>query len=464
MGSWATIYIGDYSIDTEKNTLNSYYLSIFQESDLQITKFDTSKTEEFSKHFIIEEIEEDELSSLEIVKLVCPISIVRDRLNLLGFTKTVSELCFQAGLKIATHSKQEDIKLNSQYTLHANSEFILNRLSNEYEVLKSLTLESWTNALPIVMELKRQSRSNYQHNYEEHSALVNYMFDDMFFGLPLGDYGDYRHLLRLIIDAFSESDELIYDLTDLVFGGWLDIEYLFDNSDEYISPIHDVSHRIIVITEGSTDAIILERSLKLLFPHLANYFRFLDFKGTNIAGGASALAHTVKAFAGVGIVNRIIALFDNDTGAEDALRTLKGINLPLNILVLRYPEIELAKNYPTIGPTGIAQMDVNGLAGSIELYLGDDVLRKSDGSLIPVQWKGYVQSLQKYQGEIISKTDVQNTFWDKIKKCEDDPSLINNYDWSGIKDILNQMFTAFHKIDEDNILRAISETVQSRFD
>jgi hypothetical protein len=31
-------------------------------------------------------------------------------------------------------------------------------------------------------------------------------------------------------------------------------------------------------------------------------------------------------------------------------------------------------------------MNVNGLAGSIELYLGADVLTDAQGSLVPVQW------------------------------------------------------------------------------
>ncbi len=82
-------------------------------------------------------------------------------------------------------------------------------------------------------------------------------------------------------------------------------------------------------------------------------------------------------------------------------------------------------------------MNVNGLAGSIELYLGDDVLTSEDGNQIPVQWKGYVQSLRKYQGEIISKSEVQNKFIEKLKICENDPSMIEKFDWTGISAIIN---------------------------
>jgi hypothetical protein len=34
-----------------------------------------------------------------------------------------------------------------------------------------------------------------------------------------------------------------------------------------------------------------------------------------------------------------------------------------NVRVVQYPSIELAKNYPTIGPSGVSNVDVNGLAG-----------------------------------------------------------------------------------------------------
>ena len=376
---------------------------------------------------------------------------------MLGFTKAVAELGFQEGLNIElekTRSHQENYAEN--YTL----ETLSNHYSEKYNVLLSLDFETWLKNLPEVMKLKRKGVSYLDDNYDDYSPLVKFMLFEHFFGAPMGNYNEWRHLLRLIVEAFDANDNLVYELTNVVAGGWITVKDLFDN-DEYISPIHNVSQRTIVITEGSTDTMIIERSLRLLYPHLANYFRFLDFKGTNIAGGASALAHTVKAFAGVGIVNRIIALFDNDTGAEDALRALNNIILPRNIIVLRYPEIESAKNYPTFGPTGIVKMNVNGLAGSIELYLGDDVLRKEDGSQIPVQWKGYVQSLHKYQGEITFKSDVQSKFMEKIKVCESDASLIDNFDWTGIRAIMNEMFTAFNTKDEEEILKIISEPFET---
>ena len=97
-------------------------------------------------------------------------------------------------------------------------------------------------------------------------------------------------------------------------------------------------------------------------------------------------------------------------------------------------------------------MDINGLAGSIELYLGQDVLVDAAGVLSPVQWTGYDHKLGVYQGAISQKDLVLRQFNDKLAQCEGHPEEIDSYDWEGILAILDTMRTAFHSVDEDAIL------------
>lgn len=59
-------------------------------------------------------------------------------------------------------------------------------------------------------------------------------------------------------------------------------------------------------------------------------------------------------------------------------------------------------------------MNINGLACSIEMYLGDDILLK-DGNYIPIHWKAYNEKEKKYQGELSEKSYVQDEFRKKIK-------------------------------------------------
>jgi hypothetical protein len=78
------------------------------------------------------------------------------------------------------------------------------------------------------------------------------------------------------------------------------------------------------------------------------------------------------------------------------------------------PDIKLAKNYPTVGPTGFKRMNINGLACGIEMYLGVDILTKED-KFIPIQWKGYDEKEKKYQGDLSEKHYAQEEFRKKIK-------------------------------------------------
>ena len=62
-------------------------------------------------------------------------------------------------------------------------------------------------------------------------------------------------------------------------------------------------------------------------------------------------------------------------------------------------------------------MNVNGLACSIDMYFGVDVLTRNK-ELIPIQWKGFEEKEKKYQGEIADKNYVQETFRKKLRTAE----------------------------------------------
>ena len=116
-----------------------------------------------------------------------------------------------------------------------------------------------------------------------------------------------------------------------------------------------------------------------------------------------------------------------------------GSHFPKNVAVLHYPALESLRSYPTIGPTGTVPFDVNGLAGSIELYLGNDVLSSEH----PVQWKGFVESKRAYQGEVMHKSSLQRKFWEKAERCKESSELMKRADWQGLDQIWRAIFAAF---------------------
>lgn len=251
--------------------------------------------------------------------------------------------------------------------------------------------------------------------------------------LELFEAADERVLLRAIVEEFEDTDIVSLDLSELEEGGWLD-------TDEAVESVVATSWRLssgppIIITEGTFDAYVLRNAIEILKPHLTEYIRFLDYEVGN-EGGASAAVRTLRSFAAAGISNRIVALFDNDSAAYEAVMALKGTQLPAHYQVLHYPDLPLAEQYPTLGPQGNSFMNVNRLAGSIELYLGTDVLTQSDGGLIPVQWRGYMGKVKSYQGEVVDKAVVQRAFKEKVSAAKADPGLVAQQDWSGLELIL----------------------------
>ena len=97
-------------------------------------------------------------------------------------------------------------------------------------------------------------------------------------------------------------------------------------------------------------------------------------------------------------------------------------------------------------------MDVNGIAGSIELYLGRDVLTVGDGSLREVQWTGYDHGLRQYQGEVLGKSDIHSAFESKLRRGKEVPNSIDSQDWEGVRLILSAIFGAFHETDAIEII------------
>src|ERR1035441_7527155 len=78
-------------------------------------------------------------------------------------------------------------------------------------------------------------------------------------------------------------------------------------------------------------------------------------------------------------------------------------------------ELKWAERYPTLGPTGLMEADINGLACSIELYLGATALADEEGRLVPIQWTGIERSLSRYQGELLDKRIVQDRYFELLR-------------------------------------------------
>jgi hypothetical protein len=255
---------------------------------------------------------------------------------------------------------------------------------------------------------------------------------------------DDRLMLRAIAEAFDPKERVALELTMVESSEGHDRPRNRSTALEFLGADFSVQAPAVIFTEGSTDASILKLALEVMYPHLVDYIRFLDYDRRNKPEtSAGALKRTINAFSAAGLGNRLIAIFDNDAVATDIVESIDVDDLAPNIRVLQYPPIEIARRYPVFETGSSAEYaDVNGLACSIELYLGHDVLASS-GELAPVRWCNYIGKARRRQGEIVGKRELQRRFQRKALRTLKNPESIEWEMWADLKQILDSIRSAF---------------------
>jgi hypothetical protein len=431
MGTYTDFSIAGYPLINSKSAVVPETMTVFRESDKRVF---TRRLGDRSP-LVWGDAYADQADEVESATLyVCNTDAVVARLEVMGFTINRARRDFESG-------RQAELAM---YEELARGEPDQQWFADDLKLLESVSFDAYLAALRQVLSEGLRPKPFHDNERSDLSEAVRYILDhneDNLFGFFASDI---RCLIRVACEVAPRPSDVIQDITDLVDGGYYGPEEpVCQESIDSLTLGHLENSNRIVLTEGSTDARVLSASLKLLYPHLFAYYSFLDFDTARVPGGAGYLASLVKGFAAAGIGNRIIAIFDNDSAAWDARRSLTQLQLPSNIVVLGYPDIELLRNYPTLGPNGNTNLDVNGLAASIELYFGTDVLRCPDGSMSPVQWKGYIEPVAGYQGEVLGKAKLQEAFSRKLATAVSDPSEQTQQDWSGIDSILRVIFEAF---------------------
>jgi hypothetical protein len=131
----------------------------------------------------------------------------------------------------------------------------------------------------------------------------------------------------------------------------------------------------------------------------------------------------------------------NDASEDDGGGT--GISLDGTIML---PPSSLGSNYPTTGPQGVACMDVNGMACSIELYLGREALSDAAGNLRPVRWTGWDSKMGQYQGEVEGKALVQQRFFDILEtRASPSEARVAFPDLAAVVDAITGVFTRWRE-------------------
>lgn len=370
MGSFSEITFADYPVFSNKNW---YYPEIVNSLFLPDDFISEKRKYSTRNRLVWGDAYENEKGTFEFKGYRQTVKVCRDRLEIFGASSKKAKKDFQHGKKI---SRQEGFYNFS---------------------LSSITYDRYLAEIKSIIDSKEITYDQLNENFRESLASGE---------LGIYDFSLDSHL-HSILSVLPDNDFVEYDLTDVINGGWVD-----EDQAKYVD-----YEKIIILTEGKSDVEFISKSIEKLYPHLKDYYHFIDFDEYKVESSASALVKLVTSFAAANVKHPIIALFDNDTAGLKEMKKLTSKTVPPNIKILKYPDITIAKKYPTVGPTGKKKMNVNGLACSIEMYFGVDVLTRNN-ELIPIQWKGFEEKEKKYQGEIADKNYVQETFRKKLKKAE----------------------------------------------
>ncbi|MCD1284911.1 hypothetical protein CV023_03495 [Brevibacterium sp. CCUG 69071] len=254
---------------------------------------------------------------------------------------------------------------------------------------------------------------------------------------------DRRVLLALQLESSESNDEVWIDLHDLYFAGYFEsIDNITQLAVDELAVSVSSGGPIVVVTEGVTDAEFLKSALDLVAPQLSHMFRFFD-REAGAELNAAQVVRTLRAFAAAGITNRVVGVLDNDAAGRAAARELEAKPRPSNNRYFLLPDVPYGESYPTLGPSGDSNLDINGRAVAIEFQFGLDVLRKENGEFAKVEWSGPVASIGAYQGSL-SKADkayVQKNIRSFLAGASPDHE-VDRDSWSAMRALVGSLLSA----------------------
>ncbi|HME25079.1 MAG TPA: HEPN/Toprim-associated domain-containing protein [Acetobacteraceae bacterium] len=234
-------------------------------------------------------------------------------------------------------------------------------------------------------------------------------------------------ILRLLALNPNARDLLVtWQFADVEEAGWADRRLFVQTLDR--------SDRFLIVTDGSSDAKIIQHAFKLLKPHVADFFDFVDMEEGYPFSGTGNLFRFLQGLISISIQNNVVVIYDNDAeGIANYERSL-GLNVPDNMLILRLPDSPDFAEFDTIGPNGRHKTNINGRAAAIECYL--DL-----GNRPIVRWTSFNSRADTYQGELIDKTRYMREFLDQRGPAA-------GYDYSRIEAVLDMIITNCIRMSE----------------
>jgi hypothetical protein len=398
MGSEISLSVGNLDVDWGKNEFFNPHGALFQEGDIRQVPY----------RYVDDRGNPVRLNKPAYVR---SLGDIFPRLELLGFGLKAAETAYE-DLRTRNGS---NIALKFRDLLAALTKIDLTKLSAEYEKgyeFGEFFLEEIYPRLGLDRFFK--GKKPYPSDLGEVFGNLHPWF-----------------VIRLLCQKKSNlSVPVTWYFSDLVANGWAD--------EEDFRPGLSPDQRFLLVTEGSSDAKIIQKAINLLHPEVSDFFYFVDMEEGYPFTGTGNLHKFCQGLASIGMLNRVLVIYDNDAEGTGKCVDTCALSLPENMKVVRLPDLIDFEIFPTLGPSGSAKENINGKAASIECYL--DLQWKNTRVENPsIRWTLFNDKLQRYHGVLLGKERYTKRFL-SLRKIEP------NYDFKKIKTVTEMIIAECAKM------------------
>lgn len=413
MGTMICLALGRLEVDWGKNNFFSNHGALFQAGDLKPVASYYAGTD-WPEGDPIVEMDEG---------FGKPLWQVRDRLELMGYTLRGVKHHYE---RLHQMHGMSDRPIGFMTLRKALAKVDVTRVSGNYS-------ENHDPGEFVSKEiLQRLSLESERHSYSGSGLRPDHWEID----LLLENFGANGALRLLAENPANHALDVTWAFTPLVEAGWA--------PREEFQPGATPDQRFLIVTEGSSDAKILQKALQLCRPHIADFFRFVDMEEGYPFTGTGNLYRFAQGLASIGILNNTVLVYDNDAEGFSKWRDTQKLSLPANMRAMKLPDLKVLKQVPTIGPSGRKRANINQRAASIECYL--DLTQPGLPEPL-VRWGPYNKLSDSYQGELEHKTQFMKSFLD-LRSAD------IAYDFSKIETVLDALFSECVTIAEHKFINS----------
>jgi HEPN/Toprim N-terminal domain 1 len=419
MGTSIELCIGNVSLSYSKNFMGEDYGFLFQEGDQFRRRTDSIDYDYYEEH--PEEMEE--LAEAEEL-FARTLSRILPRLELLAFTLEAARAEYQAVVA-------EAVEMSSYIELEVPKK--------EY-----LTFEDFC-SLACRYPLGDLKSGHIEYEMPDRDKISQGRFAadiDVFERIPRTDNADSywsetsflsarvcilsaESMLQVFaLNAANAEVEVTWEFGPIVHAGWV--------QREAFQPGARKRQKVLIATEGASDARIIRRSLDVLRPDVADFFNFVDVDERHHFWGTGNLTRFAEGLLRIDVLNQVLFVFDNDAEGVDAFRKLEKLKLPGNMRAMLLPDLEEFRAFATRGPEGVCDSDINGRAAAIECYLD---VRLDQYPAPQVTWSNFKKDIDVWHGVLDFKESYSKHFYDQ----NDDLLRNGSYDASKLSKLIDAL-------------------------